>query len=174
MHLHFLRRWFRRPNGRRRGMTMIELVVGLVVVGTAAVGTSIAVFNAYGQLQRQRHRLIANQHLRAEVEYWQGRIHSAMPTAQQMNNAMEPFTVLIDERDPTTDDDDLLAEVKRLPIRSHILVNTSTQLQYYWEIPVTIRYTETSWVLGDPDVELSYQLVGYWLEAEPTNRRGDD
>ena len=169
----FSHRFFGGRSGSRRGMTLIELVVGMVVVGTAAVGTSIAVFNAYGQLQRQRHRMIANQYMRAEIEYWQGRIHTAPPTVHQMNNAIR-HEVIIDEREPGDRYDDITGEVVRQPIRPHILVSTSSQLQYYWEIPVSIKYTEPSWVLSEPDVEVEYHLVGYWIEAEPTNHLGED
>jgi prepilin-type N-terminal cleavage/methylation domain-containing protein len=166
-------RWFGGRGKSRRGMTLIELVVGIVIVGTAAIGTSIAVFNAYGQLQRQRHRMIANQHMRAEIEFWQGRIHTAFPTTQQMNNAIER-SVMIDERESGDRFDDITGTVRRQPIRTHTMVSTSTQLQYYWEIPVSIKYTEPTWVFGDSDVEVEYHLVGYWIEAEPTNRLGDD
>lgn len=169
----FTRRWFRGVGKTRRGVTMVELIVGMIVVGTAAIGTTIAVFNAYGQLQRQRHRLIANQYLRSEVEFWQGRIHTAMPSSHQMSNATAGHLVTIDERDPTTEADDIIGKVVRKPIRTHIMVNTSTTIQYYWEIPVTIKYTESSWVLGQPDVDIEYSLIGYWLESEPTNHAGD-
>ncbi len=173
MHRIFTHRWFGGKSGSRRGMTLIELVVGMMVVGTAAVGTTIAVFNAYGQLQRQRHRMVANQLMRAEIEYWQGRVHTAFPTVHQMNNAIT-HPVVIDKRDPGDRYDDILGEVTREPIREHVLVATSTQLQYYWEIPVKIVYTEPTWVLGEPDVEVEYHLVGYWLESEPTNHMGEE
>lgn len=169
----FTRRWFCGAGKSRRGVTLIELIVGMIVVGTAAVGTSIAVFNAYGQLQRQRHRMIANQHLRAEIEYWQGRIHTAMPIRDQMTNTTDGRLVLIDERDPSTDADDIMGLVVRKPIGTHDMVNTTTSLQYFWEIPVSIKYTEPSWSTRTPDADIVYSLVGYWLEAEPTNHIGE-
>ncbi len=174
MYRIFNRRWSFGLGKSRRGMTLVELIVGIIVVGTAAVGTSIAIFNSYGQLQRQRHRMMANQHLRAEIEYWQGRIHIAMPTRDEMRNTMDPRPVLIDERDPTDESDNLMGEIVRKPISHHDMVNTPTTEQRYWEIPVEITYTEPSWSIGVPDAEIKYSLVGYWLQAEPTNYAGDD
>ncbi|MBS1261366.1 MAG: hypothetical protein MAG453_00687 [Calditrichaeota bacterium] len=163
----------RRTHVSRPGVTLIELVVALVVIGTAAVGTTIAVFNAYGQLQRQRHRMTANEFLRAEVEYWQGRIHIAMPTPAEMSSRGPERVVTIDERSPGNAHDDIIGVVRREPIEAHVLINTTNTLQYYWEIPVVINYTEPTWVFDGEEVDLEYRLVGYWLEAEPTNFKPD-
>lgn len=156
-------RWvrFRRD---RRGVTLIELMVGLLVIATAAVGASIAIFNAYGQLQRQRHRLIANHYLRNEVEYWQGRVHSALPTEREISQPGPRRTVIIDPRDPSTTNDDITAEVRRGPLKP--ISMDYAEEYFYWEIPVTITYTEPSWVVGGEDAIVSYTLVGYWLESE--------
>ena len=157
----------------RPGVTLIELVVALVVIATAAVGTTVAVFNAYGQLQRQRHRMTANQYLRQEVEYWQGRIHSAMPSVPEMNTRSEKRLVIIDERNPGNTQDDIVGYVFREPLKAHILVSSSVTKQYYWEIPVVIEYTEPSWSFTGQPVDLQYRLVGYWLESEPTDFSDD-
>lgn len=149
----------------RRGVTLIELIVALVVIAVASVGTAIAFFNTWGYLYNQRLRMRANAELRQEVEYWQGRVHAAFPTNNEMQ-ATGWREVILDERGPGASDD-VVAQIRREVIVPHVYAEvTSTEQSYVmYEIPVVIKYDQPTWALDEDPVEVQYTLVGYWLPA---------
>jgi len=152
----------------RRGVTLLELLVALVVIATATFGTTIAYFTAYGSLQEQRHRMRANDILRAEIEYWHGRIHAGhanyvFPTSFEMQQPTDWKKVTIDPRGPGTQDD-IVGFVRRDPIGVFDDPETKQSPDYYI-IAVVIRWVEPPRIPGGEPYEIFLHLESYWIEA---------
>jgi hypothetical protein len=91
----------------------IQLVVGLLIVSVASIGTIDALLSGYEHLDYQMRFRKAISIARSYVEYWQGRIHTDAPsTTEMVGNLMNPKVFLLDERNPNTDFDDIYCEVR--------------------------------------------------------------
>jgi len=99
----------------------VQLIVGLLIVGIACVGTFQALQFGNDQLNQQMRYRRALSEARSCVEYWQGRIHTDTPNNLEMNgNLSSPNgsnnDVLIDEGDPDNPNDDVIGYVRYGPI----------------------------------------------------------
>lgn len=150
----------------RAGFTLIELLVGMIVIATAAVGTTIAFYSAYGSLAEQRHRMRANDLLRAEMEKWTGRIHiaSVFPGPRELQQPTQWEEVLIDPRGPG-DADDIWGEVRRQAIVPVDEVDTPQNPDYY-ELSILIRWWEPAKVPGESAVQVTQELTSFWLKSQ--------
>ena len=153
----------------RAGFTLIELLVGMIVIATAAVGTTIAFYSAYGSLAEQRHRMRANALLRDEMEKWTGRIHilSVFPNPRELQAPTAWEEVLIDPRGPG-DGDDIWGEIRRQPI---VAVNDPNGLDTpqdpdYYELTILIRWWEPAKLPDESPVQITQQLRAFWLPSQ--------
>ncbi len=106
----FKRKW-QQDDG---SIDLIQLFAGLLIISIAAVGTFQALFYGYEQLDFQMRYRNAISVARSYAEYWQGRIHTDFNTNDRrmmIGNLQDPEVHLLDERDPTTDLDDILCDV---------------------------------------------------------------
>ncbi|HHE46707.1 MAG TPA: hypothetical protein ENL08_03255 [Bacteroidetes bacterium] len=134
------------------GIDFIQLIVGLMIISIAAVGTLQALYYGYDQLDFQMRYRKAISIARSHVEYIQGRLHSDYSdkrfsdlqfTAGNLNN---PDIKLLDQRDPSRDYDDIYCEVSHGPM---VPVNLpDTKGDDYWPISVYVRWSEP----GENDV----------------------
>lgn len=148
----------------RRGVALIELIVSLIVIATASVGTTIAFFSAYGMLQQQRHRMRANEFLREETEYWQGRVHLISRLSEHERQQPRSWRdVIIDPRGPGAQDD-VVGRIRRESIVAKNIIQTPQNPDYY-EIPVVIQWEEPPLVPGDNPIPMEEKLVSYWIPA---------
>lgn len=147
-------------------MTLIELLVGMIVIATAAVGTTIAFHSAYGSLGEQRRRMRANDLLRNEMEKWTGRIHitSVFPGERELQQATVWEEVLIDPRGPG-DADDIWGEVRRQPIKK-MDVEDSPQDPDFYEVSVLIRWWEPARTPDGSPVQITQELTSFWLKSQ--------
>lgn len=96
----------------------VQIIVGLIVVGAACVGTFQALEFGNNQLNAQMRYRNAISIARSYVEYWQGRIHTDSPNMGEMggNLGTSPGQArnryLLDKRDPLTDVDDIYCDVR--------------------------------------------------------------
>ncbi|MBT3232418.1 MAG: hypothetical protein HN356_06335 [Calditrichaeota bacterium] len=101
---------------------LIQLFAGLLIISIAAVGTFQALFYGYEQMDYQMRYRKAISVARSYAEYWQGRIHTDFDTANRrmmVGNLGDPEVHLLDERDPSTDLDDVICEVAYSQIVPH-------------------------------------------------------
>jgi len=106
----FKRKW----QQDKGSIDLIQLFAGLLIISIAAVGTFQALFYGYEQLDFQMRYRKAISMARSYTEYWQGRIHTDFNTDDRrmmIGNLRDPEVFLLDERDPTTDFDDIFCEV---------------------------------------------------------------
>ena len=96
------------------GVDFIQVVVGLMIISIAAVGTLQALYYGYEQLDYQMRYRKAVALGRAYVEYIQGRIHVELPTSGPeffAGNLQSPNRWVLDRRDPRSDLDDIFCAV---------------------------------------------------------------
>jgi len=101
------------------GIDFVQLIVGLMIIAIAAVGTFQALIYGYEQLDYEMRYRKAVSVARSYMEYWQGRIHTDINLydRQVLNgNLGRPEVLLLDERDPTIDYDDVYCQVSYGPI----------------------------------------------------------
>ncbi len=112
----------------------IQILVGLLIISIAAVGTFQALFYGYEQLDYQMRYKKAISMARSYVEYWQGRIHTDFNSGDRqmmVGNLGDPEIFLLDERDPTTVMDDIFCEVAYGPIDAIDLEATGEGIDHY-------------------------------------------
>lgn len=92
----------------------IQIVVGLLIVGIASVGTFQALQFGNDQLNYQMRHRGAISIARSYVEYWQGRIHADSPTSRELagNLGQAVDQTLLDEGDPDNPADDVYCYVR--------------------------------------------------------------
>ena len=159
----------------RRGLTLIEMLVALIVIATASVGTTIAFYTAYGSLQEQRHRMRANDLLRREIEVWQGRIHASgkiFPTTYEQQQPTDWEEVLLDGRGPGHEDD-IYAEIRRESLEI-INLRDTPQDPDYCVVNTVIRWWEPSRIPGEPPVQIEQSLYAFMLPSVPPSTGGSD
>jgi len=146
---------------RRKGMTLVELLIGLIVMSIAAVGTATAFWSSYGQLERQRHRMRANQLLRQYTEKYQGLVHCYPPTEIMANQYSRWEDVVIDPKGPG-DSDDVIGQIRRWPIGKETVENSAKAVDYN-EVVVEIVYPKNPRDHELYDNQVYLKLVSYWL-----------
>jgi len=92
----------------------IQIVVGLLIVGIASVGTFQALQFGNDQLNFQMRYRSATSIARSYIEYWQGRIHTDTPNAREMegNLRQNVAQTLLDKGDPDDPADDVYCYVR--------------------------------------------------------------
>jgi hypothetical protein len=124
----------------------IQLVVGLMIISIAAVGTLQALYYGYDQLDFQMRHRKAISIARSYVEYLQGRLHADYDATNfndlelRAGNLAHPSVKLLDDRDPSTDMDDVFCDVSHRPLVPIDLPETKGV--DYWVIQVFVRWNE--------------------------------
>ncbi len=127
----------------RPGLTMIELLISLLIIAITSVAVMSGVATAYGWLLRERHKQTAVQYIKEEMEFWQARIHSAMPPEHMFHNAT-PRDICIDDFGTAGTRDDLWGTVRLVSIERVDLPDTSTNPDWF-ELKVICEYEEPPW-----------------------------
>lgn len=131
----------------------IQIVVGLMIVAIASVGTFQALSYGNDKMNQQMRYRKAMSIARSYVEYWQGRIHTDFdPTdvrARQGNLNQQVDPTELDLGDPTTDADDVVCYVRYGSLDPIDLIETGIGIDYWiinvkvtWWEPDQPRYTE--------------------------------
>lgn len=134
----------------RGSIDFIQLVVGLLIVAIAAVGTLQALSFGYDHLKEEMRYRKAISIARAYLEYWQGRIHTdfdASDVVTRAGNLGTPKRVLIDSGEMNDDRDDVYGFLSYGPIEAIDQPETGTGIDYYvvkvylkwWEIGQSSR-----------------------------------
>ncbi len=136
----------------------VQLVIGLLIISIAAVGTFQALIYGYEQLDYEMRHRKAVSIARSHVEYWQGRIHTDMPTSRQEanGNLNRPNQFLLDERDPNTDIDNIDCWVSYGPLEPIDLPTTGDGVDHFkvrvyvsWWEPEQSRLTKAHEIFFD-------------------------
>lgn len=146
------------------GIDFVQVVVGLLIIGIAAVGTLQAMFYGYEQLDYQMRYRKAISIARSYVEYLQGRIHTDFNPgdAQFMaGNQARPETVLLDKRDPSTNYDDIYCDISYGRIDPIDDDQTGRGVDWY-KIRVYLSWQEPS---IEPDQKLDQTTHQIWFDA---------
>ncbi len=140
------------------GIDFVQLVIGLLIISIAAVGTFQSLFWGYEQLDFQMRYRKAISIARSYAEYWQGRIHTDFPEptapsfrAIKAGNLAHPLEVLLDERDPLKSDDDIMCKISYAPLNAVDLITTGEGIDY-WTIRVRVTWFEPTDNPRDSDI----------------------
>jgi hypothetical protein len=123
----------------------IQIVVGLMIVAIAAVGTFQALNYGNDKMNQQMRYRKAMSIARSYVEYWQGRIHTDFDptdpriTAGNLNQPVDPTE--LDLGDPTTDADDVECYVRYGRLDPVDIQETGPGVDY-WRINVQVTWWE--------------------------------
>ncbi len=123
----------------------IQIVIGLMIVAIAAVGTFQALSFGNDKMNQQMRYRKAISIARSYVEYWQGRIHAdfnptdARTRAGNLNQVVDPTE--LDLGDPKTDADDVMCYVRYGPLDPVDLLETGTGVDF-WRINVKVTWWE--------------------------------
>ncbi|MDP8206792.1 MAG: hypothetical protein P9L92_09035 [Candidatus Electryonea clarkiae] len=126
---------------RHGGLTMFELVISLFIITATSVAVASSFYTANGELNRQRRRTVANQLLKAEAEFWKGRIHSAFPSPFEMQHPIPNPNNPIPLDPDVTGMHRTYAEVWKKSIRAVDVPQTALRPDWY-EIVVSVEYDE--------------------------------
>ena len=141
--MKFLRKKWRGDEG---SIDLIQLIVGLMIISIAAVGTLKALYWGYEQLDFQMRHRKAISIARSHVEYLQGRLHSDFDKTKFQDEALKagnianPLIKLLDERDPSIDYDNIYCEVSHDGLKP--FSDPQTKGTDYWIIQVYVRWNE--------------------------------
>jgi hypothetical protein len=136
--------------GDEGGVDFIQLVVGLLIISIAAVGTLQALYYGYEQLDYQMRYRKAIAMARSQVEYIQARLHSDLIESDFRDqyflagNMANPEKRLLDERAPESQPngayDDIYCKVKhRVIVKWDDPVTRGFD---YWKIQVFVEWNE--------------------------------
>ncbi|NQT33576.1 hypothetical protein HQ587_00190 [bacterium] len=138
--------WRKKWQGDKGSVDLIQLVVGLMIISIAAVGTLKALYWGYEQLDFQMRHRKAISIARSHVEYLQGRLHSDFDetrfqdAALKAGNITNPLIKLLDERDPSIDYDNIYCEVSHYGLEP--INDPQTKGTDFWKIRVYVRWDE--------------------------------
>jgi len=133
-----------RWSGDDGSIDFIQVVIGLMIVAIACVGTFEALAYGYDHLNQQMRYRKALSIARSYVEYWQGRIHTDFDPSDRVTRAGNlggGQTVLLDEGDPTTSVDDIYCTISYGPLEGVDLQVTGVGVDY-WKIRVYVKWWE--------------------------------
>ena len=125
----------------------MQLIVGLLIIAIAAVGTFQALYYGYEQLDYQMRYRKAISLARSYVEYWQGRIHTDFDPKDQatrVGNLVNPLWVTLDER-TNSGYDDILCQLSYGPLEPVDMPATGQGIDH-WKVRVYVKW----WELGEP------------------------
>lgn len=126
---------------------LIQLVVGLLIISIASVGTLQSLVWGYSELDKQMRHRKAISIARSYMEYIQGRIHTDFDPANYNDRAMlagnlaNPEKKLLDEATPGADWDDIYCEVSHGPIVAVDDPMTGVGTDY-WKIRVFVKWSD--------------------------------
>lgn len=129
------------------GIDFVQLIVGLMIIGIAAIATFDALHYGYEQLDYQMRYRKAISIARSYAEYWQGRVHTDFDPrdpgyrAMLAGNLNHPETVLLDERDPEEPYDDITAKLSYGRLVPVDLQTTGLGIDH-WKIRVYLTWHE--------------------------------
>lgn len=124
MFANTLKKMWRSDSG---SIDFVQVVVGLMIISIAAIGTLDSLYWGYQHLDQQMRYRKALSIARSYVEYCQGRIHTDLYTQEgdkirridaafMAGNTAHPEIWLLDSRDPTTEFDDITCRVSHGPV----------------------------------------------------------
>jgi hypothetical protein len=126
---------------RPGGLNLFELAISILIISITSVAVASSFYTAYNQLTRQRWRKTANQLLKAEAEFWMGRVHSQFPSPYELQhripNPQNP--IVLDSRTPQGRN--VTVNLYLDGIRNIDKFETEANPDYY-EITVVAEYTE--------------------------------
>ncbi len=145
-----MKRNTRRWNEDVGSLDFMQVIIGLLIVGIAAVGTFQALNYGNDHLNFQMRYRNATSIARSHLEYWQGRIHTDMPVmdrewAGNLGQIVDP--TLLDEGDPNKVGDEVYCYVRYgriLPQYNVLLGNdkNGTPLISHYVIRVQVTWWE--------------------------------
>ena len=143
------------------GIDFIQIVIGLMIVAIAAVGTFQALQFGNDKLNQQMRYRKAISIARSYVEYWQGRIHTDFnpndPLVRNGNLTQVVDPTVLDRGDPTTDADDIVCYVRYGPLDPVDLPATGAGVDF-WRINVKVTWSEPG-SQESPPVEFNGTMV---------------
>lgn len=131
--------------GDEGSIDFVQLVVGLMIIGIAAVGTFQALFYGYQHLDTEMRYKKASSIARSYLEYWQGRIHVDFDTKDiptRAGNLGRPERVLLDRRNPNVNYDDVYCYVSYAPLSLEPFDRNDALMGGYWPIVVYLQWWE--------------------------------
>ena len=138
---------------------LMQLIVGMIIISVASIGTFQALFYGYEQLDYQMRYRKAISMARSYMEYWQGRVHTDIKfedRAVMNGNLARPITLLLDERDPTSTYDNIYCDVAYGPIRPRVLNSedeqAGTDASFFYDISVQVEWFEPNDYNGTPHI----------------------
>ncbi len=143
---------------RPGGLNFFELVISLIIIAVTSVAVASSFYTAYNQLNRQRWKKKAVQLLKAEADFWMGRVHSQFPSPFELQHPIpNPDNPI--QLDPNTPQGrSVLAELYLLDITGIDMTNTEAFPDWY-EIRVSATYEEPALEIGGQPKQVSLQLV---------------
>ena len=164
----FRKHWLKADAG---SIDLIQVVVGLMIISAAAVGTLKGLYYGYEQLDYQMRYKKALSIARAHVEYLQGRIHTDMKMNKDLSPADQQFLAgtlpspkswMLDKRDPNVDFDDISCNVSNGPIEIVDLKTTGPGVDHY-RFQVYVTWFEPGDQSVMPPHEISF--AAYMVQA---------
>lgn len=125
---------FRKWKSDDGSIDFIQVVVGLLIISIAAVGTLHALYYGYQQLDQQMRYRKAVSLARAQMEYLQGRIHTDFNPKDlvfMQGNLSRPKVWDLDYRDVKSPFDDIQCNVSYGPITARDFSTTGLGVDQY-------------------------------------------
>lgn len=125
----------------------VQIVVGLLIIGIAAIGTIDGFHQGYGWLDFQNRHTKAVSIGRSYMEYLQGRVHTDFdPGSFEDNQLMrgnlrQPIIVLLDGRDPDNPNDQVFCNVYHGPFLDEDVPETGEGVDF-WRLRVWVEWNE--------------------------------
>lgn len=142
--MHTKKRWCNDSGS----MDFIQLVIGMLIVAIAAVGSYQALFFGTAQLDAEMRYRKAISLARSYAEYWQGRVHIDFPAFDDprrpqvvAGNLSNRITVVLDKRDPNNTEDDITATIAYRKLEEVMRESNPAEI-LYWRIKVIVRWDE--------------------------------
>jgi len=147
-------------------LDFIQLVIGMLIVAIAAIGSYQALFFGTSQLDAEMRYRKAVSIARSYAEYWQGRVHVDFPSYDDprrpqviAGNLTNRITVTLDKRNPNISSDDILATVAYRRLEAVYRESNPSEI-LYWRIKVIVRWEE-------PTLQQNVgQFSNSWREVE--------
>jgi hypothetical protein len=147
------------------GIDFVQLIVGIMIISIATLGTFQSLFYGYDQLDYQMRYRKALSIARGQVEYWQGRIHTDFPNAANMNgNLGSPRVFSLENRDPTTSRDDIECEVAYSKIEAIPNPENPADIDH-WDIRVIVTWYEPGKSEDEGDAPNTIELYAPMVPA---------